>query len=450
VARALAETYAPSLDPHAAALGRHYLAAGLPAEAVAHLRRAATVATARGAHTEAIAHLQQALAALEGLPRQRSLQEQTIDVRFALSNCFNAIGQFERQGESAAAAARAAEALGDQHRLAWASSYLGYYHWMMSRSPLACTYAEQARAAGEACGDVALTVNAITQLGLANEMAGRHAEAGAHFERCIALLTGDLIRHPCGLQAFPSVTSRAWLALTLAERGRFDRAVARGEEALRLADELDHSFTGSIAYWCVGRVYQLKGVGDVATRLLERSLDIAQEGNITLILPLVKVALGVQHANAGRVADALALLQKGLDLVEPGNAMHPYVTQAAGLIYLRVGRRDDARSTLERAIAFARHGAQRSTEAGIHCLLGSLGADGDAAERTGAVEHYRRALTISAELDQPLLQARCHLGLGRLLHDDGHLATATALFGEMGMELPLTPAAAAPARPARG
>jgi DNA-binding SARP family transcriptional activator len=433
VARALADAHAPSLDPHAAALGRHYLAAGLPAEAVGHLRRAATVASARGAHTEAIAHLQQTLAVLESLPTQRSLQEQAIDVRFDLSNCFNALGQFERQGEWARAAAHAAEALGDSHRLAWASSYLGYYHWVMGRSRQACTYAEQARAAGEAYGDVPLIVSATKQLGLAITMLGRHDEARAHFERCIALLTGDLIRHPCGLQIFPAVTARAWLALSLAERGEFDRAAAAAADALRLADELDHSFTGSIAYWCVGRAYQLKGADEEATRFLERSLAITREGNIAIMMPLVNLTLGVQHAEAGRVAEGLALVQKNLDLFEPGNALQPFALRALGQVYLRAGRRDDARSTWVEAIAVSRQCEQRGSEAGVHFLLGSLGADGDAAEQSGAAEHYRRALALGEELDDRPLQARCHQALGQLLGDDSHLAAAATLSREIGL-----------------
>ena len=138
VARAIETLYRHDLDPHAAALGRHYREAGLPAEAVPHLRRAAAVASGRGAHWDAVAQLEQTLAVLEGLPRQRAVLEQAIDVRFELSNCFSALGQFVRQGEWAGAAARAAEALGDQHRLAWASSYLSYYDWVMSRTREAC------------------------------------------------------------------------------------------------------------------------------------------------------------------------------------------------------------------------------------------------------------------------------------------------------------------------
>ena len=449
VARAIETLYRHDLDPHAAALGRHYREAAFPAEAVPHLRRAAAVASSRGDHGDAVGHLEQTLAVLEELPRQRATLEQAIDVRFELSNCFSALGQFAQQGEWADAAARAAEALGDQPRLAWASTYLSHYHWVMGRSREACAHAERALAAAEADGDVPLIVNARKSIGLALEMMGKHTQAAAHFERCIELLTGDLVRHPCGLPLLPAITSRAWLALTLAERGQFDLATARGHEALRLADELDHSPSGSIAYWCVGRVYQIKGVGDTAMTLLQRSLALAEEGSFKIMLPLVKVSLGLRQAESGRIAEGLALVDEGLDVFEPGNALHAYAMRNLGEIYLRAGRRDDAKAAWTQALALARQSEQRATEAGVLFLLGNLAAEDDAAA-LAAADYYRQAMTIAQELDARSLQARCHLGLGMLLQDETHLAAGTALFREMGLEMPLIPAEAAPARRARG
>ena len=450
VASAIEALYRDNLDPHAAALGRHYREAGLPGDAVPHLRRAAAVASGRGAHGDAVACLEETLAALDGLPRQRAALEQAIDARFELSNCFSALGQFARQGEWASAAARAAEALGDQHRLAWASSYLSYYHWVTSRSREACAHAERALAAGEACGDVPLIVSARKSLGLALEMAGRHTQAAAHFERCIALLKGDLVHHPCGLQILPAITCRAWLAWTLAERGQFDRAIAHGEEALRLADELDHSSSGSIAYWCVGRVYQARGADAMAMRLFQRCLELAEEGNFKIMLPLIRTTLGLQLAIAGQVPEGLAQLEQALHVFEPGNALQAYGMRNLGEVYLRAGRPDDARSAWMQALALARQGEQRSSEGGILWLLGNLAAEGDSAAKAAAAGYYRQSLAIAEELEMCPLQARCLQGLGTLLEDEQHLDAANALFREMGLDAPLTPAAAAPAPPARG
>ena len=460
VARAIERTYAGHLDPHAGALGRHYCEAGHPALAAPHLRRAASVATARGAHTEAVAYLEQALAALDAVPQRRAAIEQAIDVRFELSNCFSALGEFARQGDWAAQAMRTAEGLGDAHRLAWASSLLSYYDWVVGRHREACGHAERALAAGEALGDVPLRVNAMKSLGLSHAIAGYQARAGAYFEQCIALLTGDLVRHSCGLQIFPAVTCRGWLALTHAERGQFDQALAHGAEALRLADELDHSFSGSIAYWCVGRVYQLKHVDDQALRHLERSLELARQGNVGLMMPLVGVALGLQQAAGGQLAQGLERLEKSLRVFEPGNALHPYGMRNLGLLYLHAGRRDEARNAWQEGLALARQSEQRSSEASMLWLLGTLAAERDAKEADVAVEHYRGALAIAEELEMRPLRARCHEGLGVLYDRAGrraeaerHLTTAAAMLREMGIDAgadEFSRAAATPLPRARG
>lgn len=304
----------------------------------------------------------------------------------------------------------------------------------MGRHREACVHAEQALAAGEALGDVPLIVNATKSLGLSHAIAGYESRAGAYFERCIALLTGDLVRHSCGLQIFPAVTCRGWLALTLAERGQFDRAFARGDDALRLAEQLDHSFSGSIAYWCVARIHQIKNVNDpAARRYLGRSLDLAQEGNVKLMLPLVNVAIGFEQANAGEAGQGLELLAKNLQLFEPGNALHPYGMNTLGLLYLRAGRRDEARTAWQEGLALARRSGQRSSEASMLRFLGSLAAEGGGAERDAAIAYYRQALAIAEELELRPLQARCHEELGKVLGDRTHRDTAAAMLREMGL-----------------
>jgi hypothetical protein len=58
----------------------------------------------------------------------------------------------------------------------------------------------------------------------------------------------------------------------------------------------------------------------------------------------------------------------------------------------------------------------------------------------GAEGHYREALALAEELRMRPLVARCHAGLAKVFRRTGkrqrseeHLATATAMFREMGM-----------------
>jgi hypothetical protein len=54
------------------------------------------------------------------------------------------------------------------------------------------------------------------------------------------LLEGDLIRERFGLPGFPGVVVRYYLALIFADQGKLEEGIAHGQEALRVAEALDH------------------------------------------------------------------------------------------------------------------------------------------------------------------------------------------------------------------
>jgi tetratricopeptide (TPR) repeat protein len=115
-----------------------------------------------------------------------------------------------------------------------------------------------------------------------------------------------------------------------------------------------------------------------------------------------------------------------------------------------VARFDDALGLAERALTLARGARQRPYEASALRLLGDVTVrrDPDHAER-----HYREALARAEELGMRPLVAHCHRGLGELYRRSGkrgqaqqHVATATALYRDMGMTYWLEQAEALQAR----
>jgi tetratricopeptide (TPR) repeat protein len=71
------------------------------------------------------------------------------------------------------------------------------------------------------------------------------------------------------------------------------------------------------------------------------------------------------------------------------------------------------------------------------CLAGDVASAGGAEDAEG---YYREALALAGDLGMRPLVAHCHLGLGKLYQRTGkrkqaqeHLATATTMYGEMGM-----------------
>ena len=76
-----------------------------------------------------------------------------------------------------------------------------------------------------------LAVAMNLRLGQAHHSLGQYSRAMDALRKNLELLVGDLLHDRCYMAGLPSVFSRAWLALCLAERGEFGEGLAIGEEA---------------------------------------------------------------------------------------------------------------------------------------------------------------------------------------------------------------------------
>jgi tetratricopeptide (TPR) repeat protein len=93
-------------------------------EAVHRYRQAGARAMARSAHREAAAFFEQALSALQHLPKSHDIMEQAIDLRFELCGTLITLGEVKRVFDYLREAEALAHALNDRRRLGRASSYL--------------------------------------------------------------------------------------------------------------------------------------------------------------------------------------------------------------------------------------------------------------------------------------------------------------------------------------
>jgi len=89
-------------------------------------------------------------------------------------------------------------------------------------------------------------------------------------------------------------------------------------------------------------------------------------------------------------------------------------------------------------------------------LLGEIASRCDPPDLDQAEAYYRQALALAEELGMRPLVAHCHLGLGKLYRRpsdpakaEEHLATATAMYREMGMNFWMEKAEAAMGPPHR-
>jgi class 3 adenylate cyclase/tetratricopeptide (TPR) repeat protein len=430
------------MDEQVERLAYHALRGEVWGKALGYFHQAGAKAAARSAHREAVGCFEQALVALDHLPEHQDTCEQAIDLRFSLRNALLPLGEHRQAFEHLRAAQTLAEALHDERRLGRSFAYLAEYYRMTGDSTRAVDSGERALAVATDLGDFPLQVLANIFLGTAYHALGDYRRAVDCFRRNVASLTGELIRERFGMTGLPAVMSRTWSVSCLADLGAYDEGTARGEEAIRLAEAVDHPFSLTQAYFALGSLHLRKGDLHQAIPVLERGLGLCQVTNILTWFPTVAATLGYAYTLAGRIAEALPLLQQAAaqDTSRGLSAGHARRVAYLSEAYLLTGHMDEATSLARSALAFARDLKARGNEAYALRLLGEIHALQYPLEVEAAEAAYRQALTLAEELGMRPLLAHCHLGLGTLYTKVGQraqaraaLSTAIELFQAMAM-----------------
>ena len=155
------------------------------------------------------------------------------------------------------------------------------------------------------------------------------------------------------------------------------------------------------------------------------------------------------YALSGRPDEAVSLLERAIVHAESIGFMygHSLVVATHAEAHLRASQLDEANGAARRALELARQHRQRGWEARTFKLCGEIAAHPDCPDGVTADAHYSAALTLGLELGMRPLVSQCHLGLGKLYRRIGkreraqkHLATATTMYREMGMDFWLTKA----------
>jgi tetratricopeptide (TPR) repeat protein len=449
--------WADRLSTQVEQLAHHAVRGELWEKALVYCHQAGIKATMRSAHREAVECFAQALAALQHLPETPETWGQAIDLHFEVRNALLPLGDQARVCEHLRLAETLARRLNDQRRLGRTFAYLSDYFRVTGEPGHAVESGEHALALATALGDFTLQVMATFFLGAACSALGEHRRAVHYFTSNVASLTGELLRERFGMTGLPAVMSRTWLVSCLADLGEFDEGIARGDEAVQLAEAAEHPFSLTQAYYALGTLFLRRGALLQAILVLQRGLALCQGAGIVTWFPTVAAALGYAYTLSGRISEALPLLQQAVAQdpsrgISAGHARRvAYLSEA----YLLAGRSAEAADLATSALTCARTLQARGNEAYALWLHGEIHAQQEPLTDKAADTYYQQALVLAAELGMRPLQAHCHLALGTLSTQRGQLAqagvelsTAIELFHTMGMTfwLPRAQATLAQAR----
>jgi predicted ATPase len=450
---ALEERYADRLDEPVDRLAHHAVRGEVWDKAVTYGRQAGAKAVERSALRDAAAAFEQALAALQHLPDSRATREQAVDLRFDLRNALHPLNEEGRILHHLRQAEPLAEALGDQRRLGHLAGYLSVCLRHQGHTDEALVSAQRALAIGTALGDVGLQVTANSFLGeLYLWVLNDFRQAVEAYRRNVELLHGVLLRERFGTTNMQSVVARAQVARCLAELGAFAEGRAYAEEAIRLAETVDHPYSFVVACDAVGQFFLRQGALSQAIGVFERALTLRETVNLPPIFRRCHVGLGAAYALSGRVSEALPLLERGLEQLRPNGNVGIGVLFPVwlGEGYVLAGRLEEAMQQGQQALEVTRTQKRRGYQAYALRLLGDIAAQRMPPAVEVAERQYREALALAEALGMRPLQAHCHHGLGTLYAKTSQreparveLVTAIDLYRAMDMTFWLPQAEAA-------
>jgi tetratricopeptide (TPR) repeat protein len=247
------------LAEHAEQLAHHTVRGELWQKAVAYLRQAGLKAATRSAPHDARSWLEQALGILEMLPQNGFALEQAFNVRLELQPVLNQLGEPRRMLERLHEAEILAEQLNDDRQRGRVCAFMATTHSLLGELDEAIATGNRARHVGECLGDLELCILATSFLGQAHYYRGEYEAVVKAATDNLAALPADWTYEYFGNVAPASVFDRAWLAMALAQLGRFSEAARFEAEAIRLAEPMQHAFTLGRAYLAAGTLHPLEG-----------------------------------------------------------------------------------------------------------------------------------------------------------------------------------------------
>jgi DNA-binding SARP family transcriptional activator len=436
VAEALEALHAADIDPYIAALGQHYHGGEVWDKAFAYLGQAGSRATDHSAYRRAAALYEQALSALERLPESTRRIEDAIDLSLQLRTPFAYLAEHDRIRALLDKARRLAEAIGDHGRLAQVLAYQAYECGAAADYRRGLDLIERATAM-PSCGEIGVPPEWTRILGVIRFWIGEYRAAVE------ALKEAEFKGHRLGRPLRWAGAIAIWQVFALVELGEFEEAQACADRGFRAGEELNHHHSRALAASCHGIIALARGDAETAIPALERAVRLIVEGQYDVIFPVAAARLGQAYLLAGRVDEAVSLLQEAVRRELAGALpTHTWCSLLLGEAYLHAERMDEARQLAERSLATAQRNGERGTQARGLWLLGEIAARGEPGDLEEAESRYRGALGLATELGMRPLVAGCHLRLGTLYRrrdkrQDGkeHLSTATTMYRQMNMRV---------------
>lgn len=425
----------------AAELAMHFERSGDIRRAGMYLQQAAENAQSRSAFTEARSHFQKALSLLQNEPACRERTEREINLWIGLgAAAMAARGWGTQEAEKAYSRARElCNQLGDSPELFPALWGLWLFYW--GRGPLQTAHelAEDLLRLAQSRGEDSRLLQAHHAAWATAFSRGNLNAACLHAQEGIRLY--DRHRHAPISATYgnhdPGVCARLFLARALALLGRSEEAFRSNDDAIALAQQLEHPFSLAVA-----RVFAAATAH--ACRQLDRvrvharaAASISRDQDFRLLAAWSSAFEGWTAVLAGDREDGLRRIEDAIAQARRMGSEQflPHLAGLAAEAYLVSGNATDGLKSVEDGLQVTLRTGERFWQPELLRLKGELHITQDPRAAGEAEQAFRAAIDCARREGSMLLALRAAVSLGRLLRRAGRINEAHSLVSGISHDL---------------
>ena len=414
-------------------LALHFQRAGVTEKAIDYLRQAGERAVRLSANQEAVAHFTQALALLKTMPQTQERAEQELVLQVALGTPLMSTKGLGAPDVEAVYSRAWEICQGECDKPELFPALWGLWSFYLARAdwPRTRDLGNRFLALAEREQDEDLLMEAHRGLGATFMHLGQFGAALDHAEQGIALY--DPRQHHEHAFLFghdPGVVSLLYAAHVLWTLGYPDQGLARLQEALDLAGDLDHPVSIALAQGHAASHYYLRRESRPALRAAEAAIHVSTEHGFPLWLALGSILRGWALTEQGQVEEGIVTMRSAWASWRATGAKmeRPAIATILADVYGEQGQVAEGLTLIEEALDLMEETNERWWEAEAHRVKGQLllvqsesASEGDLSQVEAC---FRRAIGVAQRQQAKVWELRATVDLSRVLQRQGRLEEA--------------------------
>jgi len=448
IAEALVRDFPQISDSEPEVVAHHLTEAARGNEAVPYWLTAAQRANERSANQEAIEHCRLGLALISDLPANADRDRPELAFDLILAPALMAMGGFSlpEVGETYERAAELADRVGDFEQ----SYAVNWGHWIKlqqtGKTDAAKVKAEELLELARQHDDSGLLLQAHHSCWTSGFASEELHPVLVHTERGMELY--NLSRHRSHAFLYgghdPGCCCRTIRAITLSVVGRADQARAAMDDAIALAEELEHAFSHAMVVSFAGSVAMFERNPELVHTRADASEEICARHGFAHFAAMAPVLRGWAIAARGEFDKGIAEMTAALETLQKTGMRLSFPLALLAEAYSWAGQQSAGLKTVNEAIGVIEKTSEHRWEPEIHRLRGELLLIGKSNTNNPAEAEicFQKALDIARGQGALLFELRAATSQARLLdtrknRDAAHqtLAPVYARFTE-GFETP--------------